>query len=80
MMTDEIQIKIQIFFFNVHERSGMILNGKKNQISDFSDFYFSSCGNFLVILVTSSPQFSMNFHDNLKNKNSKKIYFVFHSI
>ena len=40
------------------------------QILDFSHFYFSS----LVIFVTSSTQFSMNFHNNSKNK-SRKIYF-----
>ena len=34
----------------------------------------------MVTFVTSSPQFLMNIHDNSKNKNLKKIYFVFHSI
>ena len=45
-----------------------VLNRKKKQISDFSDFYFLSYGHFLVIFVTSSPQFSMNFHNESKKK------------
>ena len=49
------------------------LNWMKNQISDY---HFSSYGHFLVILMTSWPQFSMNFHDNSKNKNRKQIYFI----
>ena len=111
-----------------------VLNRKINQISDFSNFYFSSyaekqCGrqfwnaverepvetrvlnttaskarykpkqcnyrkmqqfffsynfskfHFSVIFVTSSPQFSMYFHDNLKNKNRRifVLFFPFYS-
>ena len=40
---------------------------KENQISDFSDFYFR----VMVIFLTSSPQFSMKFRDNSKNKDRK---------
>ena len=47
-----------------------VLNRKKNHISDFSDFHFSSYGHF----CTKNCQFSINFHDNSKNKN-RKIYF-----
>ena len=47
---------------------------KKNHISDFSDFHFSSYGHF----CTKNCQFSMNFHDNSKNKN-RKIDFLFDS-
>ena len=32
---------------------------KKNQFSDFYDFYFSSYGHFSVIFLKKSPQFSM---------------------
>ena len=42
---------------------------KKNK---FSDFYFYS----YIIFVLKSPQFSLNFHDNSKNKN-RKIDFSF---
>ena len=34
---------------------------EKIKFLDYADFYFSSYGHFLVIFVTSSPQFSMNF-------------------
>ena len=47
------------------------LNRNKNHSSDFSDIYFSSYRHFLVILVLELPQFSINFHDNSKNKNKK---------
>ena len=40
---------------------------KKNHISDFSDFFFSSYNPF----CTKNCQFSMNFYDNSKNKNPK---------
>jgi len=42
-------------------------NRKKNHISDFSDFLFSSYGHF----CTKNCLFSMNFHDNSNNKNQK---------
>ena len=45
---------------------------KKNHISDFSDFHFPSYSPF----CTKNCQFSMNFHDNSKNKN-RKIDFTF---
>ena len=47
------------------------LNRKKNQISDFSDFNFSSYGHFLVILCRHHPNFRWTFQDNSKNKNRK---------
>ena len=58
-----------------------VLNRKKNQASDFSDFYFFELWSFFVIFLLKSPQFSMNFHDYLKNKNRKngKINFSFDS-
>ena len=34
----------------------------------------------MVIFVTSSPQFSMNFHNNSKNKNRKEMLFSFSHI
>ena len=46
----------------------------KNQISDISDFYFWSSGNF----CSKNCKFSMNFHDNSKNK-SRKTDFLFDS-
>ena len=48
-----------------------VLQRMKNQ---FSVFYFSSYGNFCA----QNCQFSMNFHDNSKNKN-KKMDFSFNS-
>ena len=45
--------------------------------SYFRDFYFSSCGHFLVNFVTSSPQFSMNFRDSSKNKNRRIFKIIF---
>ena len=48
-----------------------VLNRKKNKISDF---YVPSYGHF----CTKNCQFSMNFHDNSKNKNWK-IDFSFNS-
>ena len=47
-----------------------VLNRKRNPISDFSDFNFSSYGHF----CTKNSKFSLNFHDNSKNK-SRKIDF-----
>ena len=51
-----------------------VLNRKKNHTSDFSDFYFSNYGHF----CNKNGQFSMHFHDNLKNKN-RTIDFSFDS-
>ena len=42
---------------------------KKNQISDF---YFWSYGHF----CSKNCQFSMNFNDNLKNKNREIVLFI----
>ena len=42
-------------------------------------FLFSDLWSLLVILVFKSPLFSLNFHDNSKNKNWK-IYFPFISV
>ena len=55
------------------------LNKKKNQISDFSDIYFSSYDNF----CSKNCQFSMNIHDmrNISassNLSIKKIYVYIH--
>ena len=47
---------------------------KKNYISDFFDIYFSNYGYF----CTQNCQFSMNSHDNSKNK-IRKINFSFDS-
>ena len=63
-------IKIRFFFSkwsNLHKRSeiGWIERKIKFQIFQFLFFEFWS---FLLIFV---PQFSMNFHDNSKNKNRK---------
>ena len=58
-------------FFKFTRKIRNRLNRKINQILDFSDFYFSSYGNFLVIFILKSPQFLMNFHANSKNKNRK---------
>ena len=44
-----------------------------NQILDFSVFYFSSYDHF----YSKNCQFSMNFHDNSKNKNPKNHKIVF---
>ena len=63
--------KFQTLVFTFTWKIRNRMNRKKNQISDFSDFHFSSYGHFFVISVTSSLQFSMNFHNNLKNKNLK---------
>ena len=49
---------------------------KKNHVSVFSDFYFSSYGHF----CKKDYQFSMNFHDISKNKNRKNLKFHFLSI
>ena len=46
------------------------LHRKKNQISDFSDNYFSSYDQF----CSKNCQFSMNFHDNSRNKNRKIVF------
>ena len=48
------------------------MNRSKNQISDFSDFYFSSYGYFCF----KNCQFSMNFQDNSRNKNRKIVFFI----
>ena len=50
-----------------------VLNRKKNHISNFSDFYFFNYGYF----CTQNYRFSMNFHDNSKNKNRKIYLFTF---
>ena len=51
-----------------------VLKRMKNQSNDFSDFYFSSYDHF----CTQNCQFSMNCHDNSKNKD-RKIDFSFDS-
>ena len=59
------------FTWNIGNR----LNTKKNQNSDFSDFYFSSYGHFSVIFVTSAPQFPM-ITQKIKNR---RIFFPYYS-
>ena len=54
----------------------IVLNRKKNQISDYSNFYFSSYCNF----CTKNCQLSMNFHDNSKNNIRKNRKLIFHLI
>ena len=49
------------------------LNRKKNQISDFSDIYFSNYDHF----CSKNCQFSMNFHYNSKNENWKNLKYDF---
>ena len=66
-----------IFFSKVFKFTWKIWNRpnrKKNQISDFYDFYFW----VMVIFVFKTPQFSMNFPDNSENKN-RKIDYLFDS-
>ena len=64
---DFIQNQI-FFFFNFFKfwwKIGNRLNRKWNQISKFSDFYFSSYGHFSVIFV---KKITPIFDDNSKNK------------
>ena len=54
--------KQNFFFFKFLKftwKIGNRLIRKKNQFSDFFDFYFSSYGHFSVIFLKKSPQFSM---------------------
>ena len=71
-------IKInKLLFFNLHEKSGIGWIERKIKLQIFTIFIFRA----MVIFVTSSPQFSMNFHDNL-DKSQKKIipFFILFSI
>ena len=64
-----------IFFFKtsqIYMKVQNRLNRKKNQISDFSDIYFSSYDHF----CSKNCQFSMNFNDNSRNKNRKIVFFI----
>ena len=65
------------FFFqkcsNFHETCGMGWIERKIKFQNFPIFICR----VMVIFVTSSPQISMNFHDNLKNKNHKHFLFSF---
>ena len=54
-----------------------LLNRKKNQISDISDFYVSSYGRFYDVIT---PIFDVFFTITLKIKIGKKLHFGFHSI
>ena len=49
-----------------------VLKRMKNQFSDFWDLNFLRYGHF----CTQYCQFSMNFHDNSKNKNRKTIFYL----
>ena len=53
--------KIYLKFFKFTWKIQNRLNRKKNQISDFTDFYFSSYGHFSVILWRHHPKFQRNF-------------------
>ena len=64
------------FSSNLHEKSGIDWIERKSNLRFFRFFIFRA----MVIFVTLSPQISMDFHNNLKNKNRKKNYFIFHSI
>ena len=50
------------------------LNRKKNWISGFSDFYFSSFGHFWSFLYLN---FRWIFHNNSKNKKSENFFIIF---
>ena len=62
-----------IFFSNLREKSEIGWIERKIKFQIFQIFIFR----VMVIFVTSSPQFSMNFQDNLKNKNCKKKFSLF---
>ena len=51
------------------------LNTMKNHASDFSDFYFSSYGHFLVIFWRQHFNFRWIFSNNWKNK-YRRIFFI----
>ena len=53
-----------------------VLKRKKNNVSDFSYYYFSSYSHFLVILWRHHPNFRWIFDDNSKNKN-RRIFLLF---
>ena len=58
-------IHLQILFFFVSKCSAKAAeHQKKKQISNFSNFYFSSYGHF----CSKNCQLSINFHDNSRNK------------
>ena len=69
---DKKNSKVVIFTWKIRN----VLNRKKNHISDFSDFYFLSYGQF----CTENCQFSMHFHDSSKIKIRKIRKLIFHSI
>ena len=54
-------------YFEVVKFTWKMWNRKKNQISDIPYFYFSTYGHF----CSKNCQFSMNFHNNSKNRNRK---------
>ena len=45
------------FFFLIYMEDLKSAIRKKNQFSDFSDFYFSSYGHFSVIFLKNQPNF-----------------------
>ena len=73
-----VLFKINFLFFLFFKCTWKIqnrLNRKKNQISDFTNFYFSSYSYF----VTSSPQLSIKFCTISKNINRRILYYSSHS-
>ena len=72
-----------IFFFkcsNLHERSGISWIKRKIIFEIFTVFIFRVMVIFWSLFVFELPQFSINFHDNLTNKNRKNWFFIHFSI
>ena len=67
LLNDRPKIKFSQKWSNLHERSVIGWIERKIQISDF---YFLSFSHF----CSKNCQFSMNFHDNSKNKNWKIVF------
>ena len=66
LLTSWIFFKIKFFFFTFFKftwKIGNRLIRKKNQFSDFSDYYFSSYGHFSVLFLKKSPQFSRSIQN-----------------
>ena len=65
--------KNYILFSNLHEKSKIGCIERKIKFSIFLIFICRT----MAIFVTSSPQFSKNFHDNLKKKSQNKMISFF---
>ena len=78
MLFKNVRTFLNTLFFlesvQIYVQDAECAESKKKQ---FFHFYFSSYRHFLIIFVTSIPQFSMNFHANSKNKSHKKNVFRF---